>query len=290
MALQFPAAADYGQLPNGAFTPDIWEPTLLVNFYEEAVAPNIVNMDYEGSIRKYGDIVHIRNEPEIEARDYSKGQALVHQVVEDAEVQLVIDKGVYYCVPVDDVDRRQSDVGWVEALQRNAVKQFKRKVDSKLLGSVYADVAAANILDDRVVSPNNIPEVMIEAGVVLDEAFVPRDNRWMVIPYWWVGHIKLNERFSDANAMGDGKSILRGGPIGKFDDFTLYPSPWLPVVSSKTQVTFGRTSAITMAMQFVKTETLRNQWTFGDIIRGLQVWGTKVVRPDHIGKVGVQKG
>jgi len=287
---QFPAAANYNQLPNGVFQPDIWSLRMLMRFYEESVCANIVNLDYEGEIKDKGDRVRIRREPEIDVRAYNKGQTLVHQVVTDEEVQFDIDKGAYWCVPIDDVDRVQSDIPFASALEKNAARKMVRYVDEQVLGNIYADAVAANQMADRVITPNNIPEVLVDAAVLLDEAYAPADGRWAVVPFWMKGYIQLNPTFVSAEKMGDSKSIIRGGPIGTFRDFTIYCSPWLATVSTKKQVIFGCKTAVTFATQFVKTETLRNQWTFGNIIRGLQVFGWKTVYSDHLVKVGVTKG
>lgn len=287
---QYPRAAGYNQLPNGLFTPDIFSMKMLDLFYEEAIVPNITNLDYEGEIRNMGDRVNIRQKPAIETHTYNKGQALLHQVVDDAQVQLLINKGQYWCVPIDDIDRRQTDVAWVEALQKNAAIQLKLDIEADVLGSIYADVAAANVMTDRTLTPNNIPDLLVDAGVLLDEAFAPREGRFAVVPYWFKGHLKLNPTFVSANKMGDGKSIIRGGPIGQFDDFTIYCSPNLAVVSTYTQVLFGTKAATTFATQYVKTETLRNPFTFGDVMRGVQVYGYEVLYPSFLVSCGVLKG
>lgn len=286
----FPRAAGYANLPNGVFTPDVWSLRLLDRYYEESLTPQIVNMDYEGEIKNYGDRVRIRREPEVITRRYYKGQALVHQAVEDEEEQFDIDYGCYWCVPVDDVERRQIDIAYVQGVEKNAARQSKRFVDQQVLGNIYADAAAANVMANRTVTPNNIPELIVDAGVILDEAFAPDEDRWIVVPYWFKGHLKLNPIFVSAEKMGDDKSIIRSGYVGDFDRFKVYCSPNLAVVSLHTQVTFGCKTAVTFATQYVKTETLRNQWTFGDILRGLQVFGWHTVQPTHLGKVGVLKG
>lgn len=286
----FPRAAGYDQLPNGVFTPEIWSMNLLDRFYEEAVTPNIVNLDYEGEIKNYGDRVRIRREPEVTIRRYYKGQALVHQTVDDEEVQFDIDHGCYWCVPIDDVQARQADIAYAQKLEANAARQHKRYVDEQVLGNIYADAASANVLTNRTVTPNNIPELIIDAGVKLDEAYAPEEDRWIVVPFWFKGHLKLNPTFVSAEKMGDSKSIIRSGYLGDFDRFKVYCSPRLATVSNYIQVIYGQRMAVTFATQFVKTETLRNQWTFGDIMRGLQVFGWKTTYSQFLGKVGVKKG
>ncbi len=286
----FPRSIGYNTLAAGVFIPDIFPTRLLQRYYEESITPNIVNMDYEGEITDMGDRVRIRREPEVTITRYYKGQNLSQQDVIDEESQLLIDHGAYFNIPCDDVDKKQADINWINSLERNAIRQLKRYVDQQVLGNIYADAHADNIMVNRSVTPNNIPELLVDAAVLLDEAFVPEEDRWIVVPYWFKGHLKLNPTFIRADSMGDAESIMRTGAVGMFDRFMVYCSPNLAVVGGWTQIIFGCKTAVTFATQFVKTETLRNQFSFGDLIRGLQVFGWKTNYTKHLGKVGVQKG
>lgn len=287
---QFPTAGGYGQIPNNLYQPDIWSMRLLARYYEESVVPQITNMDYEGEIQNFGDRVRIRLEPEVTIARYYRGLNLIPQEITDEEQQFAIDYGGYWYVPVDDVDRRQTDVDWIASLSRNAARQLARYVDSVVLAALYSDASTATTLTNRTLTPENIPELIIEAGVALDESFVPEEERFVVVPYWFKGHLKLNDTFVSAEKMGDDKSIIRAGRVGTFDRFVVYASPYLPTVSTFTQMLFGCRTAVTFATQYVRTEQLRSQFTFGDLMRGLQVFGWNTNYSTHLGTVGIIKG
>ena len=151
------------------------------------------------------------------------------------------------------------------------------------------------------VSKANVTDIIVDAGTVLDEANIPESGRWMVIPAWMAGRIKKSE-LKDASLSGDGGSILRNGRLGVIDRFTLYMSNLLPNGTELTDIGagagvagefacyFGHSAGLTFASQVTKTETLRVESTFGTIMRGLQVYGRKVVKNDALGQIIVTKG
>lgn len=287
--MSFPKAAGYNQVSGGNFTPEVWSGNMLANYYEVALCMDICNTDYEGEISDQGDKVIIRRDPEVEIRKYRKGMKLETQSVEDEGIEMVIDRGVYYNFPVDDVERRQSDVPWVEKVTSNASIKNKLHVDTEVFGEVYADVPAANIIADAAYNSANIAAFIVDIGVKMDEAFVPDDgNRWIIVPHWMKGKIKLNPNFIDASKMGDDTSMIRNGFIGMLDRMKVYSTSLLATPVAHAQVLAGHPQAISFATQFVKTETLRNPNTFGDLIRGLQVYGFKVTQPGLLFKAGVQ--
>jgi hypothetical protein len=295
MANQFPAAAGYGQIPNGYFVPEIWSGNMLKNYYEQAIASDICNSDYEGEIKNYGDKVIIRRDPEVEIRQYYKGLNLETQTVEDEGVEFVIQRGVYFNFPVDDIDRRQSDVPWVQKVTNNASVKTKNYIDQQMFAAVYSDVASGNqwltnttIYDSATYTALDF---LVDLGVAMDNKFVPDDgNRWVIVPNWLKGQIKKNPNFLDASKMGDGKSMLRTGFIGTIDRMKVYGSTNLHLASTYHYALAGHPDAITFATQITKTEKLRNPRTFGDIIRGLQVYDWKVVQPSLLFYATVKKG
>lgn len=290
MAGEFPLAAGYQQLPNSFFIPEIFSMKILMKYYEEALVPLIVNFDYEGEIKQMGDKVHIRREPEAQINRYYIGQTLLRQIVLDQEVQLIINFGAYWNIPVDSIQKHQADIAWWSKVESNAARQHKRYVDQQLLGVVYGDADASNVMTNTTITPNNLANFVVTARVLLQQNFGPDQDRWMVVPYWMEGYFLLNPNFIRADVMGDSESMIRAGKIGKFANFNIYASPNLPVVTGYTQVTFGIRTAITFATQFSEQETLKNPDTFGDLMRGLQVFGWKTGQPTHLGKCGVVQG
>jgi hypothetical protein len=283
---------------SGNFIPEIWSGKLIENFYDATVLAAISNTDYEGEIKSMGDTVNIRTSPEITIREYVKGQTLQVENPDKPKLQLLIDKGEYFACIEDDVDKVQSDVGMMDLWSKDASEKMKIQIDKRVLTDMLPDVDAlnkganagrisANINLGTSGSPvaltkANVLDYIVDIGTVLDEANAPEGNRFIVIPAKLAGMIKKSE-LKDASLSGDGTSILRNGRLGMIDRFTIYMSHNLKVESGgKFNVIAGHKMGFTFASQMTEMETLRSESTFGDIIRGLQVYGYKVVKPEAL--------
>ena len=96
------------------------------------------------------------------------------------------------------------------------------------------------------------------------------------------GLIKQSD-LKDASITGDGSTPLRNGRLGMIDRFTVYVSHNLKKTSGgEFSVIGGHTMGFTFASQMTNMETIRSETTFGNIIRGLQVYGYKVVKPEAL--------
>ena len=145
---------------------------------------------------------------------------------------------------------------------------------------------------DSTSNDQSVTDFIVNAGQVLDEQNIPESGRWMAIPAWMASMIKKSD-LKDASLAGDGTSILRNGRLGMIDRFTLYLSNLLPTLDSAvdtTSVFFGTKAALTFASQFTKMETIRSERSFSNLLRGLQVYGFRVVNGVAMGRAVVARG
>lgn len=282
---------------SGNFIPEIWSGKLIENFYDATVLGAITNTDYEGEIRKYGDTVNIRTTPTINIREYVKGQTLTVDNPDSPKIQLLIDKGEYFACVEDDIDKVQSDVGMMDMWSKDASEQMKIKIDQRVLPGVLADFSPLNIgltagaqsasfnlgtqAAPLTIDKTNVTDLIVDMGTVLDEANCPEQGRWLVIPAKMAGLIKKSE-LKDASLSGDGTSLLRNGRLGMIDRFMIYVSHNLLLNAGNYHIMAGTKQGITFASQMTEMETLRATTTFGNIIRGLQVYGYEVVKPEAL--------
>jgi len=293
---------------SGNFIPEIWSGKLLVKFYDATVLAAISNTDYEGEIKDKGDKVIIRTTPTIEINDYVKGQPLKIQRPESEPVELPIDHGKYFNCICDDIDAHQSDIKLMDDWSRDASNQMKITVDTEALANIYADADASNSGNSagkisgnielgttgtpRVLTQANVLEVMVDVGTVLDEQNVPEETRWFVIPAWMSGMIKKSD-LKDASLTGDGTSVMRNGRLGMIDRFTLYHSNLLAKVTDSGYTCYhvlaGQRHALSFAAQITKVQTLVSEQTFGQLIRGLNVYGYKVLKGEALVDLYVRK-
>lgn len=297
--MAYPLAAG---MPNysGTFIPTIWAGKLLEKFYDASVVPQISNTDYEGLISAQGDTVNIRTVPNVTIRNYSAGQPLQVERPDSPMVTLNIDQGRYFNLVLDDVMEIQSDINLMNTWSSDASEQLKINIDTYVLANVAVDVAAVNkgATAGRLsanlnlgatgaavqLTKANIIDKLLEMGQVLDEQNVPETGRWVVMPAWAIRLLKSSD-IKDASLTGDGASPLRNGRVGMIDRLTLYSSNLLPRyvdTNSPFDIIAGHKGGLTFATQITKTETLRSETTFGTLMRGLQVFGMKVVKGDSL--------
>lgn len=278
-------------------------------FYAATVFGAIANTDYEGEISAMGDKVEIRTVPSLTIRDYEIGGGLTYEKPVSDKVSLLIDKAKYFAFEVNDIDAYQSDIALMDKWSEDGGEQMKIAIDTDILATIYAEVAAENqgatagkesqAFDlgatgaPVALTKANIVDYLVDLGTVLDEQNLPDTDRWVVLPAWAAGMIKKSE-LKDASLTGDGTSMLRNGRLGMIDRFTVYASNNVAHVTDATDrvanILAGHKSALTFASQMTQMETLPNPEDFGKLIRGLNVYGYKVIKPDAMARLYAKKG
>lgn len=298
--------ADLSSTGTSKFIPQIWSGKLVEKFYTATVFGAIANTDYEGEISDKGDTVLIRTTPTLTITDYEIGAALTYETPTSANVQLDIDSGKYFAFTLDDVDAMQSDIDLMDDWAEDASEQMKIAVDSDILTNIPNDVtattnegnAAGAISGDIalgatgtngnnavLIDPTNVLDYIIDHGTVLDEQNVPETGRWLVMPAWMVAMIKKSD-LKDASLAGDGTSIARNGLVGMVDRFYIYLSNNIAGITEGTATLYrpisGHAAGLTFAAQMTKMENLPNPDTFGQLVRGLNVYGYQVIQGDYL--------
>ncbi len=300
---------DYSSSSSSGFIPQIWSGKMIEKLYKNTVFGEIANTDYEGEIKSKGDTVQIRTTPSITISDYDIGGGLNYQKPTSAKVELSIDRAKYFAFEVNDVDAYQADIKLMDDWSNDAGQQMKIAIDGDVLGSIYADVAAANAgatagVDSSgynlgatgapvSIDKTNAIDYLVDCGSVLWEQNVPETDRWIVIPSWYANLLKKSD-LKDASMTGDGTSLMRNGRLGMIDQFTVYVSnnmgKTVDGANSVTNILFGHKKALTFASQMTEMETLKNPNDFGDLVRGLNVFGFKVIDPNAMGHLYAIKG
>ena len=282
----------------------------------------IANTTWEGELKNQGDTVRIRLAPSISISDYEVGNNLSYEVPTPIYTDLQVNKGKYFGVQVSDVLGYQSDIDLMNMFTDDAAKQLKIAIENEVFfnsfvtegpataneGATAGQISAAyNLGTDTAPidqsSAANVLNAILRMSSVLDEQNVPETGRWLIIsPY--DRHLLMQSNIAQAYFTGDPESTIRSGKIGMLDRFTVYVSNLLPrgaagkalvsgltdtatggaVSNAKARRTMiaGTKDAVAFAMTVNKTEPLRNQTDFGDIVRGLAVYGRKVVKPEAL--------
>ena len=265
----------------GNFVPDIFSKKLQLKFYSQTILDQISNTDYEGEISGQGSKVIIRTVPSVSVSDYAG--TVSYADVTTSTLELIIDKAKSFAFKVDDVLKSMSDVSFWDEASKDASNQMRISVETDFLANIVTGVASGN-----TVAPASAPtsatilDSILDAARLLDEANIPDDDRFIVLP---PKHIQMLKQ-SDLKAVyltGDSQSPLRNGKVGNVDRFTIYQSNLLATGTGgdagKKLCLAGHRKYATFASKFTNVETVRLESTFGDGVRGLKVYGYKVIQP-----------
>jgi hypothetical protein len=304
----YPVGGAANNLSGVGYIPEIWSGKLIEKFYASTVLAAISNTDYEGEIKAHGDKVNIRTKPSITIRPYMADGNLQIERPQGAKIVLNIDQGQYFNTILDDVMKIQSDINLMSMWSDDAAEQMKIVIDRAVLLGILgqADAAnrgtaagkiSANINLGKTTAPLalvptgptsgqvDVLDAILRMGQALDEQNIPETGRWIVIPTWMATLVKRSD-LRQAYLSGDAVSILRNGRLGMIDRFTVYTSNLLPVgpitgppalATGESAVYAGHQHGLTFASQMTNMETLRSEMTFGQLMRGLQVYGYKVI-------------
>lgn len=189
------------------YTPLIFSKKMLRNFYQTTAFNQIANTDYEGEIKGQGDKVLIRTTPVITVNDYVVGQtALTYQVPSSANIELNIDKAKSWSFRIDDIDAVQSDLDLMNKFAADAGERLKITIDTDCFDYIstlaHADNigATAGVISNNInmgtagapvsITSDNATDLIVDINTVLDEANIPSENRWVVLPAWFVAMLK----------------------------------------------------------------------------------------------------
>ena len=292
---------------NSFFLPSIYSKKVLNFFRKSSVVEAITNTDYAGEISAYGDSVKIIKEPVISVSDYTRGQDTTPTKLTDQELTLVVDSAKAFKFIVDDIETKMSHVNFKEVASSSAAYALKDSFDAAVIANMFSGLSAsspdhvlgadsatalgANVYDGAgsvdigLTSETDPLNLMARMARLLDEQNVPEEGRWFVAGpdfYEQLGQSSSKLLSVDFNA---GQGSIRNGLVssGKLRGFDMYKSNNIEATSNATgKVLAGHMSSTATAQTIISTEVLRDPSSFGDIVRGLHVYGSKVLRPEAI--------
>ncbi len=283
----FSSAAGHTNLPQGNWVPTIFSKKVLKFFRRASVAEDITNTDYFGEIANQGVTVRIIKEPTITISDYFRGTKVVPQDLDDTETTLIVDQGKYFAFKVDDIEAKQSHINWESLATGSAAYALKDAYDAAILtymsGQAGTDYGTTGTPIDvgfaaGEISPLNF---MTRLSRLLDDNDVPEENRFFVAkPIFWEIMADENSKLMGVDFTGDANSKLRNGRVtdGLIRGFRVYKSNNAPTDTAIAVALAGHMSSTATASQIAKTESLRDNDSFADIVRGLHVYGRKTLR------------
>ena len=273
---------------NSFFLPKIYSKKVLNFFRKASVVEAITNTDYSGEINAYGDSVKIIKEPVITVYQYERGADVTKTALTDQETSLVVDTANAFKFIVDDIETSMSHVNFKEVAASSAAYALRDAFDEGVIATMFAGVSASS--PNHILGSDNATDlaagtldIMAYMARLLDEQDIPEEGRWFLAPpsfYEQLGQSSSKLMSVDFNA---GQGSIRNGLVssGKLRGFDMYKSNNVAAPSNAAgKILGGHMSSTATAQTITSTEVLRDPDSFGDICRGLHVYGAKVLRPE----------
>lgn len=276
------------------FVPEIWSAKLLVSLRKNAVTGNLVNRDYEGEIRREGDTVKITSVNDVTIGTYTAHNDITWEDIDDATRSLLIDQQKYFAIELDDIERAQEKKGGKSTLDQavdNAAYQLRDVADAFLLSTMStAAQGTSNDLGTVAIhtTARNLYDSFVDLSVLLDEANVPEEDRFAVLKPSLYGRVlKLDEFVKPGDIQGP--EVRGRGFVGQIAGLDIYKSNNMPAVTDAAAtggaVIAGSRIATTFAEQILKVKAVDRENRFAEGVKGLHVYGAKVVRPTALATV-----
>ena len=290
------------------FIPSVWAGSILRALDTALVYanPNIINRDYEGEVASGGDTVRINMLGDVTISTYTKNTDLSSpEALTDAQLILKIDQGKSFNFQVDSVDQVQQKPKVFGEATRRAAYGLRKAIDSYIAGT-YTDISATNVIgsDGSPITGTWLTtgtlayDRLVDLGVLLDNADVPDAGRWVVVPPWFEAYMLKDARFVGYGT-GFNAGLLQNGfpgeqwtqpqgstqtmPIGRAAGFDVYKSNQVPnTAATKYKIIAGHPMAWSFVQQILEVDAYKPEKRFGDALKGLAVYGAKVVRPSAL--------
>lgn len=280
-------------MATNCFIPQVWSAKILEALDKELVYADLFNTDYEGEITEAGDTVHIAQVGDVSIRDFNSSTDIEEpDDVNAVALTLKIDQLKYFNISVCDVNEVQSKVSLLDTATQRAGYGFADVCD-KYLGNLLATSGQVNAglgtdKDPIKITANNAYDTLVKMKTALDKANLPKQERKVVVPPEFEGFMLLDPRFV-AKSSNASQDSLHEGTIYRAAGFEIRTSNNVP---SKTNISSVPTTVFsivgsspiqgTFAQQILKTEAYRPEKRFADAVKGLHVYGAKVLRPNVV--------
>ena len=286
-------SAGYDNLPSGNFLPIIYSQKVQKFFRTASVVEDITNTDYAGEIENFGDTVNIIKEPTITVSSYTRGGQINIQNLADDQLQLTVDQANAFAFKVDDIEERQSHINFEALATSSGAYALKDSYDENVIAAMFSGAGTTVGSDGSGTdtgfgsSETDPTDILANSAKRLHAADVPTDNRWFLgTPEFYEQLGQASAKLMDASVTGDGTSPLRNGNVmdGLVNGFRLYMTNNFAASSTSNyfKVMFGHMSSTATANQIAKTEVVRDPDSFADIVRGLHIFGRKVLRTEAL--------
>lgn len=267
------------------FVPQIWSTKVERTLKDNLIAKKICSHEYEGEIKKAGDTVHFNGLGEPTVSNYTG--TVTYEDLADTQVNLVVDQQKYFAFKVGDIQKAQANVDQKGSQSERAAYNLAKGMDSYIMG-LYTQVPAANKVEGAaaasiVVTTENILSSIGKLTQKLLENNVSESDLWLALPPWMKIKMELAGIVFSINEGINGTGTMKWTKDLGYDVFiTNQVVNTGTAAVPKSYVMGGSYSSIVFAEQINDVEDIRLETSFDTAVRGLAVYGAKVVRPERL--------
>lgn len=263
------------------FIPTVWSETLYRELDKQYIAVANCNRDFEGDIKASGSVVKICGVGEINVNEYTKNTDMsTPQALSDTVKELTINRARYFNFQIDDIDRAQCSPKLLEQAMSIAAASLSNEADSYIY-SLYDNAGSTVTLNGA--THETILDSIIEARQKLYENNVSDTSGVVIEVSPAVASLILKAKLLTAS---DNTGVLEAGCLGSVGGCKVYVSNNINLVESgdymyhKCLIRTKR--AVAFAEQLSEIEAFRPEKRFADAIKGLHLYGAKVVYPKEM--------
>lgn len=258
------------------FIPQIWSANILERYVAQNVFPALVNRAYEGEARK-GNTVHVPGVVAPAVKDYKgNSRTTSADAITDTGVDILIDQEKNFDFYVDDIDAAQANSTLLPLYTDAAGDALAADADS-FIANLLVTNATVMPWSSNPSTGDGAFDIIRDAAKAMNKANVPADMRIAVVNPEFEGLLlDSDSKLTQFDKSGDTDG-LRNATVGRLLDFRVVRSTHLPEVDSP-QAVFFHQRAVAFVSQIDEVEGLRAHDRFADRVRGLHVYGGKVLK------------
>ena len=262
------------------FIPTVWSENLLTALDKKYIGVANCSRDFEGDIKNKGSVVKICGVGKINVSEYTKDTDMsAPQALEDTVTELVIDQAKFFNFQIDDVEKTQCTPKLMEAAMKSAAAAVADEAD-KYVYSLYEGAASAVYHDD--LNDGTLVDSILRARQILYENNVSDSTDVVLEVSPIVASVLLKEKLALGN-----NEVLDNGYLGSIAGCKIFVSNNIVKATTdmgdvKYKCLMRTTRAIAFAEQLSEIEAYRPEKRFADAIKGLHLYGAKVVYPNEM--------
>lgn len=266
-----------------AFIPEIWDASIYRTLEDNLIAKKICK-DKSSMVKAQGDTIYFNDLADPTVNSY-EGTVSYESLVA-GQIALKVDTAKYYGFLVQDIEAAMANVDLKGSQAERAGYTLRKAVDTDLLGSKVYNEATGGTVTDATVDTTTILSDISQASRKLEEANVEPGNKFLVVAPWVKEKLILAGVKFQINNGTDGKG---GIYFAQYLDLDIYVSnnvTNLRTVDAPQSICLaGSYDAIGYAEKLMTSEALKDKDKFGTYVRGMIVYGIKVLKPKELVKV-----